>query len=191
MGQGPPEVFSLCCLSGDRRDSWVADVIALLLGNWRLIGWTLAGLAILASASVAIGKYNDRIRAPLQKEIKFLTDSIEANKKQAQALLTQREKENADLAEKWRNYARQSDDTYEAKIASLRAAGSSGLRLYTGCGSTTGQASQGSPETPAKPAAESRTGDEARGVIFGPEEIGQVLQWYAYGQSCHAFVTGK
>jgi len=169
-------------------------MISLILGNWRLIGWTLAVLAILASAGVVIGKYNDRIRAPLQKEIKFLTDSIEANKKQAQALLTQREKENADLAEKWRNYARESDDSYEQKIAGLRAAGSSGLRLYTGCGNggeLAGSSKTASAGTPAKPAAESRTGDEARGVIFGPEEIGQVLQWYAYGQSCHAFVNGK
>ena len=162
-----------------------------LLGNWRLIGWTLAGLAILASAGVVVGKYNDRIRAPLQAEIRLLEAEKKANEKRAAEMLAVREKENADLAEKWRNYARQSDESYEQKISSLRAAGSSGLRLYTGCGSPTGQTGTGDTATPEKPAPESGTSDAARGVIFGAEEIGQVLQWYAYGQSCHAFVTGK
>ena len=165
-----------------------------LLGNWRLIGWTLAGLAILASAGVVVGKYNDRIRAPLRQEIKFLTDSIEANKKQAEALLKQREQENADLAEKWRQYARKSDDNYEAKMAGLRSPNSSGLRLYTGCGD--GSELAGSPKTasaatPEKPAAQSGTSDAAPEVVFGLAEIGQVLQWYVYAESCHAFVNGR
>lgn len=165
-----------------------------LLGNWRLIGWTLAGLAILASAGVVVGKYNDRIRAPLQAEIRLLEAEKKANEKRAAEMLAVREKENADLAEKWRNYARQSDDDYEKRIASLRSPNSSGLRLYTGCGNgsgAAGQADKGSPEAPAKPAAESGTSDAAPEVVFGLAEIGQVLQWYAYGQSCHAFVTGK
>ena len=166
-------------------------MFALILGNWRLIGWTLAGLAILASAGVVVGKYNDRIRAPLQAEIRLLEAEKKANEKRAAEMLAVREKENADLAEKWRNYARQSDESYEQKISSLRAAGSSGLRLYTGCGSPTGQTGTGSAEAPEKPAAEPRTSDAARGVIFGAEEIGQVLQWYAYGQSCHAFVNAR
>ena len=162
-----------------------------LLGNWRLIGWTLAGLAILASAGVVVGKYNDRIRAPLQAEIRLLEAEKKANEKRAAEMLAVREKENADLAEKWRNYARQSDDDYEKRIAGLRAAGSSGLRLYTGCGGPTGQTGTGSAATPEKPAPESGTSDAAPEVVFGLAEIGQVLQWYAYGQSCHAFVTGK
>ena len=162
-----------------------------LLGNWRLIGWTLAGLAILASAGVVVGKYNDRIRAPLQAEIRLLEAEKKANEKRAAEMLAVREKENADLAEKWRNYARQSDDDYEKRIAGLRAAGSSGLRLYTGCGGPTGQTGTGSAATPEKPAPEPRTSDAAPEVVFGLAEIGQVLQWYAYGQSCHAFVTGK
>ena len=162
-----------------------------LLGNWRLIGWTLAGLAILASAGVVVGKYNDRIRAPLKAEIRLLEAEKKANEKRAAEMLAVREKENADLAEKWRNYARQSDDDYEKRIAGLRAAGSSGLRLYTGCGGPTGQTGTGSAEAPAKPAAQSGTSDAAPEVVFGLAEIGQVLQWYAYGQSCHAFVTGK
>ena len=160
-----------------------------LLGNWRLIGWTLAGLAILASAGIVVGKYNDRIRAPLQAEIRLLEAEKKANEKRAAEMLAVREKENADLAEKWRNYARQSDESYEQKISSLRAAGSSGLRLYTGCGSATGQTGAGDTEAPAKPAPESGTSDAAPEVVFGLAEIGQVLQWYAYGQSCHKFVT--
>lgn len=162
-----------------------------ILGNWRLVGLTLAALTVVAAAYGWLHQHDKGVRAPLQAEIRLLNDEKKANEKRAAEMLAAREQENADLAEKWRNYARQSDDTYEAKIASLRAAGSSGLRLYTGCGSTTGQTAEGSPEAPAKPAAESRTGDEARGVIFGPEEIGQVLQWYAYGASCHAFVNAR
>lgn len=164
-------------------------MISLILGNWRLIGSVLAVLAILASVTVAIGRHNDRIRAPLQAEIRLLNDEKKANEKRAAEMLAAREKENADLAEKWRNYARQSDDTYEQKIASLRASGSSGLRLYTGCGSPAGQTGTGNTEAPAKPAAESGTSDAAPEVVFGLAEIGQVLQWYAYGQSCHQFVT--
>jgi len=167
-------------------------MLNLILGNWRLIGWTLAGLAILASAGVVVGKYNDRIRAPLRQEIKFLTDSIEANKKQAEALLKQREQENADLAEKWRQYARKSDDNYEAKIAGLRAAGSSGLRILTAAsGCPTGQATERSPEAPAIAAPKSGVGNAPREFVLGEVEVAQVLQWYAYGMSCHAFVNGR
>ena len=160
--------------------------------NWRLV---LAGLVLFAVMSFALYVRSvfyerDRLKADLEQ----IAEQIDHNKIQAEKLLKQREQENADLAEKWRQYARKSDGDYEAKMAGLRSPNSSGLRLYTGCGasgSTTGQASTGSAETPAKPAAESGTSNEARGVIFGAEEIGQVLQWYAYGQSCHAFVTGK
>jgi len=162
-----------------------------LLGNWRLIGWTLAGLAILASAGVVVGKYNDRIRAPLQAEIRLLQAEKKANEKRAAEMLAVREKENADLAEKWRNYARQSDDDYEKRIAGLRAAGSSGLRLYAGCGSPTGQTGTASAEAPAKPAPEPRTSDAPREFILSEVDVAQTLQWYAYGQSCHAFVNAK
>lgn len=167
-------------------------MLALLLSNWRLIGWTLAGLAILASAGVVVGKYNDRIRAPLQAEIRLLQDEKKANEKRAAEMLAVREKENATLAEKWRNYARNSDDTYEQKIASLRAAGSSGLRILSATsGCPAGQAAKGSPEAPAITAPKSGVGDAPREFVLGEVEVAQVLQWYAYGQSCHAFVTGK
>lgn len=165
-------------------------MIALLTGNWKVLLY----IAIAAALAFAVHKYNDSVRAPLEREIKFLTDSIEANKKQATAMVLQREKENADLAEKWRNYARQSDDDYEKKIAALRASGSSGLRIFTGCGasgSPAGQASTGRPEAPAKPAAESGVGNAAPEVVFGVAEIGQVLQWYEYGMSCHAAINRK
>jgi len=167
-------------------------MFALLLGNWRLIGWTLAGLAILASAGVMIGKYNDRIRKPLQQEIRLLQDEKKANEKRAAEMLAVREKENADLAEKWRQYARKSDDDYEAKIAGLRAAGSSGLRILTAAsGCPAGQATERSPEAPAIAAPKSGVGNAPREFVLGEVEVAQVLQWYAYGMSCHAFVNGK
>ena len=160
--------------------------------NWRLV---LAGLVLFAVLSFALyvrSVFYERDR--LKADLASVAKQIEVNKKQAAALLQQREKENAALAEKWRQYSRKSDDDYEAKIASLRAAGSSGLRIHTGCGNggeLAGSSKTASAEAPAKPAPESRTGDEAPEVVFGLAEIGQVLQWYAYGQSCHAFVNGK
>ena len=163
-----------------------------LLGNWRLIGWTLAGLAILASAGVVVGKYNDRIRAPLQAEIRLLEAEKKANEKRAAEMLAVREKENADLAEKWRQYARKSDDDYEAKIAGLRAAGSSGLRILTAAsGCPAGQTTERSAEAPAIAAPKSGVGNAPREFVLGEVEVAQVLQWYAYGMSCHAFVNAR
>lgn len=164
--------------------------MAFLLGNWKIFAW----LALAAAILFAVHKYNDSVRAPLEREIKFLTDSIEANKKQAQALLTQREKENADLAEKWRNYARESDDSYEAKIAGLKSAAAVGVREYAGCGassSVAGSSKTASAGTPEKPTTESGTPDEVRELVLTEAAVGQVLQWYAYGMSCYAFVNGK
>ena len=151
-----------------------------------------AAILLTVVATYATYIYKDRQR--LQAEMGRIEDQIERNKKQAQALLTQREKENADLAEKWRNYARKSDDEYEQKIATLRRAGAVGVREFTGCGASSelaGSSKTASADTPAKPAAESGTGPAVRELVLTEGAVGQVLQWYAYGQSCYAFVNSK
>jgi len=60
-----------------------------------------------------------------------------------------------------------------------------------GCGSPTGQTGTASAEAPAKPAPEPRTSDAPREFILSEVDVAQTLQWYAYGQSCHAFVNAK
>jgi len=160
--------------------------------NWRLVVTGLVLFAVMCFALYVRSVFYERDR--LKAELEQITEQIDHNKIQAEKLLKQREQENADLAEKWRNYARQSDDSYEQKIASLRSPNSSGLRLYTGCGNGSelaGSSKTASAEAPAKPAPEPGTSDAAPEVVFGLAEIGQVLQWYAYGQSCHAFVNAK
>lgn len=159
-------------------------------------GYALLGLVVVAALTYFTHKYNEWIREPYKQQIVLWEKTIEANKKEAEALLKQREQENADLAEKWRNYARESDESYEAKIAHLRDYRNSagGVRLSTGCGagsSVAGQAAAGSTEAPAKPASGSGTGDAAREFVVDESAVATVLQWYAYGLSCHAFVNGK
>ena len=164
------------------------------------IGYALAGLAVVAILGFLIGKYNDGIRdeatKPLKQQITQMENAIEANKIKAQALLKQREKENADLAEKWRNYARESDESYQNKIDHLRAYrnAAGGVRLSTGCGASSGsagQAGEGNTEAPKVASSGQGTGDAPREFIVDESAVAQVLEWYAYGLSCHAFVNQR
>lgn len=150
--------------------------------------------AILLTVVATYATYIYKDRQKLQADLGRIGDQIERNKKQAADLLSKREKENADLAEKWRNYARESDDSYEKKIAALRSASAVGVREFTGCGgsqSPAGQAREASSGAPERPAAESSVVDAPRELVLTEAAVGQVLQWYAYGQSCYAFVNGK
>ncbi len=162
------------------------------LDNWQLVLGVIVLFAVMSFALYVRSVFYERDR--LKADLEQIAEQIDHNKIQAEKLLKQREQENADLAEKWRQYARKSDDNYEAKMAGLRSPNSSGLRLYTGCGDGSelaGSSKTASAATPEKPAPESGTSDAAPEVVFGLAEIGQVLQWYAYGQSCHAFVNAK
>ena len=160
------------------------------------IGYGLIGLAAIAAFSYFVHRYNERIREPYKQQIALWEKTIERNKQEAAALLKQREQENADLAEKWRNYARESDESYQTKIDHLRAYrnAAGGVRLSTGCGASSspaGQAAAGSTEAPAIAADRSGTSDAAREFAFDESAVATVLEWYAYGLSCHAFVNGK
>ena len=160
------------------------------------IGYGLVGVVALVVLTYFTHKYNEWIREPYKQQIVLWEKTIERNKQEAAALLKQREQENADLAEKWRNYARESDESYEAKIKHLRdyrnAAG--GVRLSTGCGASSGsagQAGEGNTEAPKVAASGQGTSDAAREFAFDESAVATVLEWYAYGLSCHAFVNGK
>ena len=160
------------------------------LDNWQLVIGAIALFAVMSFAIYVRSVFAERDR--LKADLEQITEQIDFNKRQAEKLLKQREKENADLAEKWRQYARKSDDDYEAKIAGLRAAGSSGLRILSAAsGCPAGQATERSPEAPAIAAPKSGVGNAPREFVLGEVEVAQVLQWYAYGMSCHAFVNQK
>ena len=199
MVQGTPEVCYLCCLcSGGRRNrscgvNQRGFIPAFLIPY---IGYGLAGLAVVAILSLAVHKYNEWIREPYKQQIALWEKTIERNKQEAQALLKKREQENADLAEKWRNYARESDESYQNKIDHLRAYrnAAGGVRLSAGCGasgSSAGQAGEGNTEAPKVASSGSGTSDAPREFAFDESAVAQVLEWYAYGLSCHAFVNGK
>jgi len=161
-----------------------------------LLAYGAAVLAAVAILSLAVHKYNEWIREPYKQQIALWEKTIERNKQEAQALLKQREQENADLAEKWRNYARESDESYEAKIAHLRDYRNSagGVRLSTGCGAgsgSAGQAGEGNTEAPKVASGGQGTGDAPREFAVDESAVATVLEWYAYGLSCHAFVNQK
>lgn len=163
-----------------------------LLGNWRLIGWTLAGLAILASAGVVVGKYNDRIRAPLQAEIRLLEAEKKAIEDRSEQMQKERKAEIAQLKEKYDNDATQRELTYQDRISRLRASGSSGLRINKGCsGGAGGQTPADNPESSDKAPSGERTLHEGREFTFGEVELSTMLGWYVYAESCHAFVNGR
>ena len=160
--------------------------------GFSLLIYAAAGLAVIG----ALAFLHHKVTAPYKQQIAQMKDAIEANKIKAAALLKQREKENADLAEKWRIYARESDESYQNKIDHLRdyrnAAG--GVRLNTGCGASSspaGQAATGSAEAPAIASGGQGTSDAAREFAFDESAVATVLEWYAYGLSCHAFVNSK
>ena len=191
MGESPSEVFHLCGLFGGGRHSWVAGVI-WLLGNWRLIGWTLAVLAVLASAGVAIGKYNDRIRKPLQQEIRLLQDEKKALEDRSEQMKQERKAEIAKLKEQYDNDAKNRELSYQEKMSRLLASGSSGLRINQGCsGGAGGKAATDSAGSPDKAASGQGTLYEGREFTFGEVELSTMLGWYVYAESCHAFVNQK
>lgn len=160
------------------------------------IGYALIAVVAVTTLSYFVHKYNEWIREPYKQQIVLWEKTIEANKIKAAALLKKREQENADLAEKWRNYARESDESYEAKIKHLRdyrnAAG--GVRLNAGCGASSspaGQATTGSTEAPAIASGGQGTSSAVREFVVDESAVAQVLEWYAYGVSCHAFVNQR
>ena len=160
------------------------------------IGYALIAVVAVTTLSYFVHKYNEWIREPYKQQIVLWEKTIERNKQEAAALLKQREQENADLAEKWRNYARESDESYEAKIKHLRdyrnAAG--GVRLNTGCGASSGSAGQtgeGNTEAPKVAASGQGTSSAVREFVVDESAVATVLEWYAYGLSCHAFVNQK
>ena len=165
------------------------------MNNQRGFSLLIYGAALLAVLGALIF-FHHKITEPYKQQITQMKDAIERNKQGAAALLKQREQENAVLAEKWRNYARESDESYEAKIAHLRdyrnAAG--GVRLSAGCGnsgSSAGQTGEGSTEAPKVAASGQGTSSAPREFAFDESAVATVLEWYAYGLSCHAFVNSK
>lgn len=169
-------------------------MIALLTGNWKVLLY----IAIAAAVAYGIHRYNDSVRAPLEREIKFLTDSIESNKKTAESMLVARDIENKQLKERYDADAKQKDADYAKLLARFNSRGPVGVRELRpeerGCGNGSGgggQTKTDSTGTPERPATESSVVDAPRELVLTEAAVGQVLQWYAYGQSCHAFVNGK
>ena len=160
--------------------------------GFSLLIYAAAGLAVIG----ALAFLHHKVTAPYKQQITQMENAIDANKKEAQALLKQREQENADLAEKWRNYARESDESYEAKIKHLRdyrnAAG--GVRLSAGCwagSGSAGQAGEGNTEAPKVAASGQGTSSAVREFVVDESAVATVLEWYAYGLSCHQFLNQK
>lgn len=153
----------------------------------------LAGAAVVAVViGLAVHKYNEWIRAPLRAELDSIAIRLDEQQKHAAAMLAQREKENAAASEKWRQYAKESDEAYEDRISRLRAAGSSGLRIYTpsrDCGGPAGPAQAASPAAPESPAGRQGTGPAAREFVLAESDVAAALRWYAYAESCHKFVN--
>lgn len=142
-------------------------MLALIPAPYR---WLAGGIAILAAFAVlafAVGKYNDSIREPLKREVKFLTDSINAQKRQAADRYAALEKERDEAAENWRKYVAGREDDFDAKMrAAGNLHGNSGVR-YTdpagrGCSGGSAKAeAKGSAGVPEKPATGSELSAEA------------------------------
>lgn len=154
-----------------------------------------AGLVIAVVLGFLVHKYNESIRAPLKKEIKFLTDSIEANKKQAAQMLAQREAENKKAVEGYIELARKSDADYTKQIADIRARANtgSGLRLnIPECGNSgngAGQTGQGGAQPSQAAATAGQLLREFIGLALS--ESSRADEVSAYAESCHRFVNGK
>lgn len=156
----------------------------------------LGGLALAALLAFGVHRYNDWIRAPLRQQITFYEDSLAAQKRQAAALLAAKVAENAALAEKWTNYARETDDHYEKTIADIRASANfaRGVRLYDPAGR--GEGSGGSAAAGKDGAGSAETAAAARPLSaelaeFLVGEAARADEVAAYAQACHEFVNAK
>ena len=161
------------------------------------VTWIVYGLiaaAAIGGFALLVHRYNESVRKPLVQEIKFLKDSIEANKKQAAEILAAKIAENAQLKAKSDADAKQKDADYAKLLARFNARGPIGVRDLPQCGNSSGSAGQAgkdNPGTPEKPAAESGTGDAPRELVVTEAAVAEVLKWYAYADSCHRFVNEK
>jgi nitrogen regulatory protein PII-like uncharacterized protein len=164
------------------------------------IGYALAGLAVVAILGFFIGKYNDGIRdeatKPLKQQITQMESDIERNKKDAAAQIKKREDENAAEKERHKQEKLANEKDFELRLAEVRKYRNSagGVRLNTGCGagsSPAGQAATGSTEAPKVASSGQGTSDAPREFIIDESAVATVLEWYAYGLSCHAFVNSK
>ena len=162
---------------------------------WSVIGYGLLAAGAVAILSYGVWTYNEWIRAPLKQDIKRWEDSAERNKKEAAALLNAKIAEHKLEKEKSDADAKRKDADYAKLLARLNARGPVGVRdLPAGCGqgsSSAGQAGTDSAGTPEKPTSGSGVGDAGRELVFTEGAVATVLQWYAYGLSCHAFVNQK
>lgn len=61
----------------------------LIPAPYRWIAYGIGALVVVASLGYAVHRHNESIREPLRREVKFLTGSIEAQKKQAARLLAE------------------------------------------------------------------------------------------------------
>mgnify|MGYP001020576607 CR=1 FL=1 len=165
----------------------------LIPAPYRWIAGGIAALAVLGALGYGVHVYNEAIREPLKREVKFLTDSIEAQKKQAAEILAAKVAENAQLKDKYDAEAKQKDADFAKTIARFNARGPVGMRdLPAGCGSGSGSAGQAQADSagaPEKPATERGTGDAPRELVVTEGAVAQILGWYAYGMSCHAEVN--
>ena len=159
---------------------------------WKALG----AIAILIVLGILVHKYNEHIRAPLKKEIKFLENSNEANKVRAAQLLAQREADNKKAVEGYIELARKSDEEFAAKDAQYRKFlnGPSRVREHTGCGAGStapGQTGEGSTAAPEKAAAGEGAVPKAREFIVGEADVAMVLSWYVQAESCIRFANSK
>lgn len=150
------------------------SLFALIPAPYRWLAGGIAILAVFAVLAFAVGKYNDSIREPLKREVKFLTDSINAQKKQAADRYAQLEKERDEAAEKWRKYAITEQDSFDSQMRDARNRhDNSGMRFTDpagrGCsGGSPETKTEGSTGVPASGTPEGRVSNEA-GAVLSPE----------------------
>lgn len=134
--------------------------------------------AILALGGLASCEHREVIALKAEKQAM----QIESDR-----LLKARQDENKKALEGYIQYARESDNDYETRIAALRAVKPGSVFRDKSC-PTGGQSTAGSTGTPEKPTTGQGAVSAPREVALGEVEVSKVLGWYVYAESCYNFV---
>ena len=152
--------------------------------------WVLLG-ALVAAFGLFIAGH----RVGVKNTTLNYENAIKAQKLEAASLLAAKVQENAELATKWTQYARNADDAYTKQIADIRSRANvaNGVRFIDPFGrdscSGTGQAATGNP-APSTAAASggqlsAELSDFLRAETLRADEVSE------YAQSCYRFVNEK
>ena len=160
----------------------------------RPVLWMLGSAFVAGLFSLAVHRYNDWIRAPLEQELAAVKTAIDKQKFDAANMWKKRETDNAKATQGYIDYARESDEKHDqaAKIAAAALSAARSVRLYDNAGRGTGSCAP----VPTGPDSTRVAQGQADGCELSEQfagklkaEAGRADQLAIWAMECYSFVN--